>query len=274
MIIHGCNCFNTMGAGIAASVKRRFPAAYKADCATEEGSHHKLGSYTSATVTTSTTNGTDDGRHPHELTIVNAYTQYHWSPRKGGRADYKAIRSVFAKIKSDFSGKRIGYPLIGAGLAGGDWNIISRMIEEELEGENHTLVKFVQQPRRPKVPSLNLTSQYERDIFSAMVSQITDHRLRQVLVIHADETNGSSMNIDDDNETTTKFTKDDFGLICNLLSKDSLDAFYRDDHKNEEKLHNLPTNSQRLIRNAFGREVQNMARKHMVSIITGTFFER
>jgi O-acetyl-ADP-ribose deacetylase (regulator of RNase III) len=39
-----------------------------------------------------------------------------------------------------FSGKRIGYPKIGAGLAGGDWNIISSIIDKELIGEDHTLV--------------------------------------------------------------------------------------------------------------------------------------
>ena len=37
-------------------------------------------------------------------------------------------------------GKGIAYPKIGAGLAGGDWNTISAIIDEELEGEDHTLV--------------------------------------------------------------------------------------------------------------------------------------
>ena len=46
------------------------------------------------------------------------------------------------KIKQDFSGKRIGYSMIGAGLAGGDWNIISVVINEELAGEDHTLVTY------------------------------------------------------------------------------------------------------------------------------------
>jgi O-acetyl-ADP-ribose deacetylase (regulator of RNase III) len=39
-----------------------------------------------------------------------------------------------------FAGKRIGYPKIGAGLAGGDWSIIEEIIDRELEGEDHTLV--------------------------------------------------------------------------------------------------------------------------------------
>ena len=32
--------------------------------------------------------------------------------------------------------------MIGGGLAGGDWNIISAIINEELAGEDHTLVKY------------------------------------------------------------------------------------------------------------------------------------
>ena len=52
------------------------------------------------------------------------------------------MQRVFSKIKRDFTGQRIGYPLIGAGLAGGDWNVISKIIEEELENENHTFVEF------------------------------------------------------------------------------------------------------------------------------------
>jgi len=32
--------------------------------------------------------------------------------------------------------------MIGAGLAGGDWGVISTIIKEELEGEDHTLVLF------------------------------------------------------------------------------------------------------------------------------------
>ena len=45
-------------------------------------------------------------------------------------------------VKMEFAGRRIGYPMIGAGLAGGDWMMISRIISEELDGENHTLVEF------------------------------------------------------------------------------------------------------------------------------------
>jgi len=131
VIIHGCNCFCTMGAGIAKGIKSEFPEAFKADSNTEKGSKEKLGFFTSATVI----------KNGHEITVVNAYTQHHWRG-KGIKTDYDAIKQVFASIKSNYSGKRIGYPLIGAGLAGGDWDVISSIIDKELENENHTLVKF------------------------------------------------------------------------------------------------------------------------------------
>ena len=128
VIIHGCNCFNTMGAGIALQIKRNFKAAYEADQQTKKGDKKKLGTYTSAEV---------DG-----IIIVNAYTQFRYSAGKVDNINYTAVRQVMRKIKQDFSGKRIGYPMIGGGLAGGDWNIISVIINEELAGEDHTLVKY------------------------------------------------------------------------------------------------------------------------------------
>ena len=132
VIIHGCNCQCTMGAGIAKAIKAACPEAYQADCQTPKGERSKLGSISSATVQR-------DGR---EISIVNGYTQFHWRGR-GVLADHEAIRGVMRLVKEKFSGKRIGYPLIGAGLAKGDWQIISSIIDEELAGEHHALVEFV-----------------------------------------------------------------------------------------------------------------------------------
>ena len=131
VIIHGCNCFCTMGAGIAKNIKSEFPEAYEADLKTEKGNKDKLGTYSNAITE----------RNGYKIIIINAYTQHHYKGRRM-KADYEAIRSVFKKIKSNYPGKKIGYPKIGAGLAGGDWNIISEVIEEELKNENHVLVEF------------------------------------------------------------------------------------------------------------------------------------
>ncbi len=131
VIVHGCNCFCTMGAGIALTIKHHFPMAYKADLATVKGDKSKLGTFSFAEIKI----------EDKTLIVINAYSQYHWKGT-GGKADYEAIHTVFQVIKQQYQGLRIGYPAIGAGLAGGDWRIISTIIDEELSGEDHTFVVF------------------------------------------------------------------------------------------------------------------------------------
>lgn len=131
VIVHGSNCFHTMGGGIALQIKNHFPAAYQIDCNTKKGDIEKLGTYSKAIITI------DD----RKLTIVNAYTQFGY----GGnlrQVNYEAVAQLFNKIKNDFIGKKIGYPMIGAGLAGGDWKVISAIIDSELQNEDHTLVIY------------------------------------------------------------------------------------------------------------------------------------
>ena len=118
----------TMGAGIAKTIKNNWPETYKEDCKTIKGDKNKLGTYTAVNV--------------GNLIIVNAYTQYRYGKIQDYEMNYQAIQSVFKKIKTDFSGKKIGFPKIGAGLAGGDWNIISNIIDNELKGEDYTCVEY------------------------------------------------------------------------------------------------------------------------------------
>ncbi len=131
IIVHGCNCFCAMGAGIALQIRQTFPKAYEADRETKSGDKNKLGKYSWALI--------NNGDGP--LIVVNGYTQFHYTGKRV-LADYKAIEELFAHLKTDFPGKRFGYPKIGAGLAGGDWDIIRKIIDNALVGEEHTLVEF------------------------------------------------------------------------------------------------------------------------------------
>lgn len=131
VIVHGCNCQCTMRRGIAKTIRAEFPAAYAADQQTTTADRQKLGSFSAAVIQ----------RNGHEITVVNGYTQYHWRG-KGVKVDYTALRNVMVAIRANYSGKRIGYPKIGAGLAGGDWDTIAAIIEDVLAGEDHTLVEF------------------------------------------------------------------------------------------------------------------------------------
>ena len=145
IIIQGCNCFCTMGKGIAPQIKKAFPEAYEADLKTIKGDRDKLGTVSVAY------------NEEHKVGIVNAYAQYDYRPTEIDdlvrRTDYEALRSCFKLIKAkilyaemyqglNLDDVRIGYPKIGCGLAGGDWNIVSKIIDEELEGLDHTLVEY------------------------------------------------------------------------------------------------------------------------------------
>ncbi len=139
VIVHGCNCFHTMGGGIALQIRNKYPTAYAADCEnTVKADRSKLGTYTGIT----TQFFVPELEKEHALTIVNAYTQYKFWGEDTRRVDYEAVANVFALIKRDFPGKRIGYPMIGAGLAGGNWKIIEMIINDEMVGMDHTLVVY------------------------------------------------------------------------------------------------------------------------------------
>jgi len=139
VIVHSCNCMCTMGAGIAKQIKAVFPEAYREDCKTKKGSREKLGSGSTVGVL----------KRPNlaspfkKIIVVNGYTQFDYRGKPGTvNVDYDAVRSVMRLVKKNYGGLRIGYPMIGAGLAGGDWNVISKIIDEELAGSDHTLVVF------------------------------------------------------------------------------------------------------------------------------------
>ena len=133
LIMQGCNCMNQMGRGIALTIKNTWPEVYQADLATVKGDKTKLGTYTKAVV--------DINGKP--LVVVNCYTQYNYN-YEGVLVDYTAVQQVMTKIKQDYSGLKMAMPLIGAGLAKGDWSILSPIIETALEGEDLTLVVLPQ----------------------------------------------------------------------------------------------------------------------------------
>lgn len=131
VVVHGANCFCTMGSGIAKQIKALYPEAYEADLKTIKGDKNKLGTYTGAPIM----------RGEKAFVIVNAYTQYTYGT-DSMKVDYEALRRCFNGIKKEFYGCTIGYPLIGCGLAGGSWEVVSKIIDEELQGEDHTLVEY------------------------------------------------------------------------------------------------------------------------------------
>ena len=133
IIVQGCNCFNTMGAGVALQIKNQFPDAELADNETVRGDPGKLGTYTIGM----------SGR----LVIINAYTQFGISSRGEDVFEYTAFQRVLDKLAFRFGIWRIGFPMIGMGLAGGNKERILTMLEDfsqnvAIRGGSVTLVEF------------------------------------------------------------------------------------------------------------------------------------
>jgi O-acetyl-ADP-ribose deacetylase (regulator of RNase III) len=136
VIAHVCNCFCTMGAGIAPQIKAKFPEAYEADCKTAKGDINKLGtiSYTENT----------------KPIVVNLYGQYDYTGRRSGKMDldYDALRKSLVLMQEKYKGKMMAMPKIGAGLAGGDWKQIEGIIEDVMRGEYVVIVEWENEPSK------------------------------------------------------------------------------------------------------------------------------
>lgn len=134
VIVHGCNCFHVMGAGIAGQIAKRYPQAYQVDVTTTvRGDVCKLGTYSVANI---------ERKVDRTLfQIVNMYTQF--QPGKCSKEVlYPSIRSCFQKLSLTCAELRIGIPMIGCGIAGGDWKEVEPIIAHCTAGLDVTVVQW------------------------------------------------------------------------------------------------------------------------------------
>jgi len=175
VITHGCNCFCTMGSGIAVPMAKTFDCNlfpleertrieyFPADKYSDEyeeyeedtgnyGNIEKLGQIDYEETWVDLRNGIVGRSYSlpkpdyiHRFFVVNSYTQYSpGSPLPGEfiPLDYCALTLCMKKINRTFKGKHIGLPKIGAGLALGDWNKIEDIIKTELRDCDVTVIEY------------------------------------------------------------------------------------------------------------------------------------
>ena len=128
VILHGCNCHHRMGAGIAKYLRAVYPQVFTADVSqTKQSDRKKLGTYSVAKVAPN-------------LHILNCYTQYDYKHYEGhAPVDYDAIRDCLKKVNIEYDGWEIRSPKIGCGLAGGDWDRVEQIFQEELNNQDVTI---------------------------------------------------------------------------------------------------------------------------------------
>lgn len=120
IIVHGCNAQGIMGSGVALAVKNKYPDAFRAYLDHLEGRPNPVGT-------------TNFWRLNTDLIIANAITQQTFGTDKSVKyVSYDAIHTCFNAIVgfADTYGMSIHIPLIGAYRGNGNWEVISRIIND------------------------------------------------------------------------------------------------------------------------------------------------
>jgi len=131
VIIHQANCFNMFGGGIARRIAQLFPEAEAVDSATKRGDRKKLGNFTVAAI--------NRPEYPNLKYIFNVYGQYDTSSQVRA-TQYDALTVGLERVRdyleaNNLTSLSVGVPYkIGSGLGGGDWRIVSAILESVFDG--------------------------------------------------------------------------------------------------------------------------------------------
>jgi len=146
VIAQGNNCFCAQGAGIVIPFKKHFHTdKFKMELS-GEGEINKLGQvdWELFTIVDGKVHDWLPDGGDFDLYVCNCYSQYHYGKNHLDGTDmpidYEALTLCMRKLNHKFKGLRIGLPFIGAGLAGGDPDIIRGIFKKEFKDCDVTLV--------------------------------------------------------------------------------------------------------------------------------------
>lgn len=137
--VHGCNCQKNMGAGLAKAFAKEYPQVEIVD---ERYIDPVIGDYSV----------TDDPMT--DTLLINIYSQYWYGKAYGEKGAlksqkyrfdskqnrYQGIQKAFSRLNKRYTHKHFLIPQIGAGLAGGDWDVIKKTIINSLKDCSITFV--------------------------------------------------------------------------------------------------------------------------------------
>lgn len=139
IIVHGCNAQGVMGAGVALQIKNKWPKSFEDYANFTNGvfnNHVSLGRQLLTPAQTMAFKQSVMGRVvdtviSEKLVISSAITQFDYGNTGAKHTNYQAVFEAFEHILDLAKETRlpVHYPLIGAGLGGGNWAIISEIID-------------------------------------------------------------------------------------------------------------------------------------------------
>lgn len=126
VILHQVNCKGRMGAGLALQIKCKYPHVYKEYAAVCQNAHTSASLlWTVLIVPVSETQSIAN------LFAQDGYASYGFSHVR--MTNYDKLHECLAYINESYRGKKVALPyLLGCGLAGGDWEVVSKIIKDTL----------------------------------------------------------------------------------------------------------------------------------------------
>lgn len=140
VIAHGVNCQGKYGAGTALAIRKKYPLAYS-NYLQQLELYNRINRLPLGTVSLST--------QPDMKIIANCFTQEFYGFEKKQYVSYKAIANCISVLDNFCKNSQldddlaelfvkafnhpitsVAFPKIGCSLGGGDWNIVSQIIEE------------------------------------------------------------------------------------------------------------------------------------------------
>lgn len=118
ILAHGVNCVGGFGSGVAGQIAQKYPNVKFNYLRKYESEGWQLGDV--------------QFLYAYGFYIANCATQQEYYPRNKVHVDYNAVKVCMEKVKEFAKNGNftIAIPKIGAGLAGGDWNTIEKILNE------------------------------------------------------------------------------------------------------------------------------------------------
>lgn len=128
VIAHGVNCQGVMGSGVAKAIREKYPSVY--NIYTKYCEPDVIFDTTSQSLGNVQFIPVDKA-----LVVANCFTQDFYGTNKR-HVNYEAVAKCFASLnkRSNLYGQ-LNIPKIGAGLGGGDWNVIESIIKSEYKAD-------------------------------------------------------------------------------------------------------------------------------------------
>lgn len=140
VLAHGVNCSGGFGSGVAGQIAQEFPEVKLAYMQDYSNGLWQLGRVSFVSTTHSVKRG--------EMWVANCATQFKYgrNPEQepnGRYCNYAAIAKCMAELQNKTTRlNTIGMPMIGAGLAAGDWKIIEAIINDEFVNRDVFVYKW------------------------------------------------------------------------------------------------------------------------------------